>query len=152
MNKQISALSITTTSKYDELIISLINSLSNIDNSLDIKLFTTNHNILVQNKKYSILPIFEAKYSKNPIIVWDLLSLELVLEFPNLLSIIYIQDKNIPWLKNRSIPYSVWNNFFNNNKVKVVCSHPMIAEIFEMTWKKPILLNPITTESFYEIL
>jgi hypothetical protein len=152
MNKQISALSISLSSKYDELVMSLINSLSNMDSFLDIKLFTTSCDIVVPNKKYSILPIFEGKYSKNPMIVWDLLSLELALQFPNIPSIIYIQDKNIPWIKNREVPYSVWNNFFNNDKVKIVSSHPMVAEVFEMTWKKTILLTPIKTESFYEIL
>ena len=58
MNKQILALSISTESPHDQNILSILDRIPNIN----LKLFTTQYNILIPNKNFSIFPISNGKY------------------------------------------------------------------------------------------
>jgi len=149
MNKQILALSISAGTEQDLNIISMLNETIAADPAANLKLFTTKYDLLIPNKRFCVLPIYEAKYSHGTIVVWDLLSLELVLDFPNLDSIIYLQDSNLPWSNSHNIEYSVWSKFFDNPKIKIITDSPEVSEILSLTWKKPTLLENINPESLY---
>jgi hypothetical protein len=150
--KNISALNIVTQVGIDEPIIKLFASLALIDKSLNLSLFTSAYNLNIQNKRFSVLPIYEAKYHKSCFFVWDLLSLELVLEFPNTQKIVYYQNQNIPWADNKNIPYFAWANIFDNDRVTVITDDPIVNEIFSLTWKSPVFINEMDSEKLYEIL
>ena len=150
--KNISALNIVTQPGIDEEPLSLFNKICYINRSLNLSLFTSSYNMAIQNKTFSILPLYEAKYHKSSFFVWNLLSLELVLEFPNTEKIVYYQNQNIPWSENKTIPYIAWANLFDNNKVTVVTDDPVVNEIFTLTWKQPIFINDLDAEKLYEIL
>lgn len=152
MNKQILALTIAADTDHDNNIVSILNEMIGTDPALNLKLFTTKYDLLIPTKTFCVLPIYEAKYSRGTMVVWDLLSLELVLDFPNLDSVVYLQDATIPWVGNTSVPYSNWANFFDNPKTKVITDNPDIAEIFALTWHRPTLLENINPESLYENL
>jgi hypothetical protein len=150
MNKQILALTISANTDQDNNIMSMLNAMIGIDPALNLKLFTTKYDLLIPNKCFCVLPIYEAKYSYGTVVVWDLLSLELVLDFPNLESIVYLQDSTPPWAGNASVPYSNWSHFFDSPKVQVITDNPETAEIFALTWHRPNLLENINPESLYE--
>jgi len=149
MNKQILALTISADTEHDQNILSIINEMTLTDPSVNIKLFTTQYDLSITTKAFCVLPIYEAKYSRGVMIVWDLLSLELVLDFPNLDGIVYLQDSNIPWEKNTSISYEKWAYLFDNPKVNIVTDNALVAEAFTLTWKRPILIENISPESLY---
>jgi hypothetical protein len=152
MNKQISALTIKAQSQEDYDIIKTINGLNSLDSSINTKLFTLSFDLLIPNKKLSILPIFEARYNYGSIITWDLLSLELVKNFPNVSNIIYIQGDSIPWL-NANIPYSNWSELFENNKIHVVTKNKEIKEIFSLTWNTRVYdFNYLNEKELYDFI
>jgi hypothetical protein len=150
--KNISALNIVTQVGFDEALIKLFNDLHYKDRSLNLSLFTSSYGINIQNKKFSVLPLYEAKYHKSSFFVWNLLSLELVLEFPNTQKIIYYQNQEIPWADNKNIPYLAWSNIFDNDKVTVITDDPIVNEIFTLTWKPPVFIDNLDSEKLYEIL
>ena len=150
--KNISALSITVNPGLDENLLSIFDELYNIDKFINLNLFTTSYNINKQNKRFSVLPIYEAKYYSGTLLVWNLLSLELTLDFPNLTKIVYYQNNDIPWSTNKSIPYVAWARLFENPKVSMIVDNPTVHEIFKLTWKEPTLITDITPETLYEVL
>ena len=149
MNKQILALTISADTEHDHNILSIMNEMTLTDPSVNIKLFTTQYDLLMSTKAFCVLPIYEAKYSRGVMVVWDLLSLELVLDFPNLESIVYLQDSNIPWDQNTSIDYNKWAYLFDNPKVKIITDNNSVAEVFALTWKRPTLIENISPEVLY---
>lgn len=149
---QISALCVHAHTEIDNNILSVFSSIGDIDKLADLKLFTVLYDLNITPKNFSVLPIYESKYSYNDILVWDLLSLELVIDFPNISRIFYIQDNNIPWYSNSTIPYSTWSKLFDNDKVTIITTNKTISDIFRLTYKECQLLNTISTEKLYEII
>lgn len=150
--KNISVLNITTQPGFDEQLLKVFNDLFYIDRSSNLSLFTSSYGVNVQNKRFSVLPIYEAKYHKSSFFVWNLLSLELVLQFPNVQKVVYYQNQDIPWSQNKNMPYAAWANIFDTNRVTVVTDDAMVNEIFSLTWKPPVFINDFTSEKLYEIL
>jgi hypothetical protein len=151
MNKQLSALNIHPRSEYDSAMISWFNSLRDMDKNINLKLFCSSFDVLHSDKKFPILPIHEAKYQHGNFFVWDILSLELAIDFPNINKIYYFQNDNLPWTKAFNINYTDWANLYDNQKVDIITNNTNVKEIFELTWKK-INLVEVTTESLYEIV
>lgn len=151
MNKTLSILNIHPQSEYDASMISWFNSLYSVDSSINLKLFCCSFDVINPQKKFTVLPLYEAKYEYGIFFIWDILSLELAINFPNLTKIYYFQNNNIPWTKIYNINYNDWAQLFDNPKVEILTSDSTIQEIFSLTWKKPKLLS-ITTEALYEIL
>jgi hypothetical protein len=149
---QISALCIHAHTEIDNDILSVFSSISDIDKSANLKLFTVLYDLNISPKNFSVLPIYESKYSYNDILVWDLLSLELVIDFPNIKRVFYIQDNNIPWYMNNTVPYSTWSRLFGNDKVTIISTNKTISDIFNLTYKECKLLETISAEKLYEIL
>ena len=151
INKQLSALSIHPQSEYDGAMLSWFNSLYNIDPNINLKLFSSCCDILNINKRFSVLPIYEAKYQYGNFFVWDILSLELCISFPNVNKIFYFQNNNIPWIKAFNINYQYWSQLFDNPKVDIITDDMTTKELFDLAWKQ-IRTIDITSEALYEIV
>jgi hypothetical protein len=151
MNKKLSAIAIHPQSEYDSSMISWFNSLNDIDRSINLKFFSSSFDIVNADKKFPILPIYEAKYEYGNFFVWDILSLELAINFPNINKIYYFQNKDIPWTKIYNINYEDWSQLFDNPKVEILTHDATIQEIFNLSWK-PIKLLDVTPEALYEII
>lgn len=150
--KNIAALSITTLPGFDEQFIALLDSLYNLDAPVNVNLFTSAYNIHKTYKNFTILPLHEGKYHTGTFIVWNLLSLELALDFPNAQRIIYYQNNEIPWAKNKQVPYMAWARLFDNPHIDIIVNDPTTYDILRFTWKEPIFLEQINAETLYEIL
>ena len=109
------------------------------------------YRILNINKRFSVLPIYEAKYQYGNFFVWDILSLELCISFPNVNKIFYFQNNNIPWIKAFNINYQDWSQLFDNPKVDIITDDMTTKELFDLAWKQ-IRTIDITSEALYEIV
>jgi len=151
MNKKLSALSIQPKTEYDAAMISWFNSLATIDSTINLKLFCSSFDILNSEKKFAVLPIYEAKYEYGNFFVWDILSLELAIDFPNINKIYYFQNNNLPWTKAFNISYNDWANLYDNEKVHIITNDTNVQEIFSLTWKHIDTVEG-TPESLYEVI
>lgn len=152
MNKNIAIINSIITSPYDQKMLDLINSLISQNKDINANVYTTSINISIPNKKFGILPIYEAKYFKGTAVVWDLISLDLIRGFPNLSDVIYIHNNTIPWRENSNITYKTWENLFVRDKLKIIISDQNIYEIFKLTWKTGIFLESIDNRTIYETI
>lgn len=148
--KTISALSIDCNMSHQQILM-LINKWT-IDKNYNTNLFTSKYDAIVPNQTFSVLPLYEAKYSKNTMIVWDMLSLQLCVDFPNINKIIYIQSDQIPWMTNPNNLYNIWSKVFDNPRVSVISMHKQIADIFRLTWNKGTFVESLDSEIIHEYL
>lgn len=136
----------------DRNIIEHLLKLSNLDNDINLKLFSTNNSLLLNNST-SILPIYEAKYISDIVFVWDLLSLELVRYFPNLKNIYYLQLDDLPWINHEYMPYTTWDELFNNPQINVVVDDIEKQKIVSAIWNnRTICIDKLNLKELYEIL
>lgn len=152
MNKNIAIINSIITTPYDKQILDMINSMLAENKDINADVYTTSMNISMPNKKFGILPIYEAKYFKGTAIVWDLITLDLVHGFPNLSEVIYIHSNTIPWRENSNVTYKTWENLFVNNKLKTIISDQNIHEIFRLTWRTGVLVQSIDNRTIYETI
>lgn len=152
MNKNIAIINTAVASSYDQNIVSLINNVLEAHKDINGDIYTTTMNVPVPNKRFGILPIYEAKYFKGKAIVWDFITLDLVYGFPNISEIIYIHNNTIPWRENSNISYRVWSKLFLNKKLKFIISDNNIYEIFKLTWNIGTLVDKINEKVVYETI
>lgn len=149
MSKQVSVISIQLN---DQNIIDLVNGIAS-SGDVDAKIFTTNCSVVTQaQKRLTILPIYEAKYYKGKALVFDLMTLELCCEFPNLEKILYYQNETLPWTVFRQNQYSFWNNFFDNPKIEVFTTNKEVYNVLSLLWKPPKLINNISSQSMGDLI
>ena len=101
------------------------------------------------------LPIFhinEMKYFFGSILVFDIASLILTRDFPNLHKRIYYAF-DLPWTENPTSKYTDWHGIFCQNNLEIVCQNKNIYDIYEICWKKPLsITSEINYESISEII
>lgn len=124
----------TYLNESDDKIISHLFKLQTFDSLMNMRIFSTNNNILLDSKNYTILPIHEAKYIYDTIFVWDLLSLELAIEFPNKTHIYYLMIEQPPWIEHPYTSYLGWHNIFDNNKITIITDSEESHRLISCTW------------------
>lgn len=148
--KTISAISIECNSAHTSLLM-LINKWTT-EKGYNTNIFTSKNDAIVPDQKFAILPIYEAKYSDHVMICWDILSLQLCLDFPRIEKIIYLQNDQIPWMQQNNIEYKLWSNIFDDPRLAVVSTDEEIINIFRLTWNKGIFIESLDSEKFHELL
>lgn len=133
-------------------ILGLMNVIADADN-INMSVFSLDYGTVLETiKKYTVYPLYEAKYYHGNVFSWDLITTDLVVRFPNIKTIFYYLNE-LPWMKSTNTSYKVWNNIFNNNKVQVFTDKPEIKQILDLTWNKNCkLINQVNAESLYEML
>jgi hypothetical protein len=152
MNKNIAIINTAIQNSYDQQVLNLVNEILCVNKNIDANLYTTTINVGINNKKFGILPIYEAKYFYGKAIVWDPITLDLVYGFPNLSEIIYIHNNTIPWRENPNMSYKVWDRLFINKKLNLLISDKNIYEIFRLTWNTGTLIESIDSRTIYEAI
>lgn len=152
MSKQIASISIELKSENDKNIVELMNLVA-LNNDINLKMFTTNCEIPTKTpKRFSILPIYEAKYYYGSAFVWDLMTLELVVDFPNIDKIFFYQNQNLPWRTFRQNQYSFWEKFYNNDRIEIFTTEKDIYEVLGLIWKSPKLIQEISPQSIGDLI
>lgn len=138
--------------QYDQNIIELIHPLKTIDSSVNINIFSINYDLNATNKTFTVLPVYECKYFFGNLVVWDPVTLDLVLNFPNIRKIVYIHDNSIPWRINPNVSYKTWEKLFDNTKTQILITDKYIADIFRLTWGTGQFIETINPQVLYEKL
>lgn len=146
--KNISVLSIECNDIHRPMLM-MINKWT-IEKNYNTSLFTSKYDAVLPNQSFSVLPIHESKYVKDTMLVWDTLSLQLCIDFPNLKKIIYLQNNNIPWMNHPNISYDTWSRMFDNPKIQIISPYEEVVNIFKLTWNKGTLVVSLDSEQIYE--
>jgi hypothetical protein len=156
MRKNIGSVLVETKSENDFNILHLLNSIA-VRKDVNFSLFTADFSMpMNQPKFFTVLPLHESKFYFGTLIVWDMVTLDMVTTpraYPNVDKIIFYQNGQVPWMNNRNMPYGLWNKLYNNSKVQMFTDHLGVKEILANTWNtKCSFLHQITPEALYEIL
>lgn len=94
----------------------------------------------INTKNVPILHLNQSKFFFGNMIVFDLISLELIKNFPN------IKNKtlfaiDIPWLSNTAVPYNKWADLLNDPNLSIIAANRYVADAYELFWKKPITIS-----------
>jgi hypothetical protein len=83
-----------------------------------------------------LLHIKQAKFFHGDIIVFDVLSLMLIKNFPNLKNK-YFFVNSIPWEQN-GFSFSEWKSLIEQDNLQIIAQNESIYDIFDICWKKPL--------------
>ena len=98
-----------------------------IFNSYSEKIIT--HNV-------PILHLNQSKFFTGDVIVFDILSLNLIRSFP-LLTNKYYYAQDVPWGSNLGA-YAEWTSLLEQNKLEVIAKNQEVYDLYEICWKKPL--------------
>lgn len=126
---------------------SIISSISNISkgNEIVFALYTNRYNIKHLNKNFAVLPTYMAKYANEPMLCWDIISVNLVSNFPGPQKIIYLLE-DIIWEKSTTTSYTTWSKIFDNPKINILTTNKDHQEILKLTWCKESALVTTSEE------
>jgi hypothetical protein len=109
----------------------------------------------VNNWSDGRLPIFhinEVKYFFGSLFIFDLASLILTRDCPNLINR-YFYATNIPWTDRPETSYSDWKDIFYQPNLEIIAPNKTISDVYEICWKKPLAIIPeLNYESLSEII
>lgn len=141
-------------SDQEKEILSIFNDLLDKNPHINGSLFTSNYqNSINKLKRFSIFSSYEANYYYGDMFVWDIISLDIVRNFPNINRIFYFQEASLPWPTNAHMEYSMWEKLFCNKKTTIITNLPEVKEVYDLVWSgKCELLKTMNAESLYEAI
>lgn len=83
-----------------------------------------------------LLHVKQAKFFHGDIIVFDLLSLMLIKNFPNIKNK-YFFVNTIPWEHN-GFSFNEWKALIEQENLNIIAQNQAIYDIFDICWKSPI--------------
>lgn len=98
-------------------------------------LFTTNCE-LIASPKLPILHISQSKFFYGNLFVFDINSIMLTSQSPNIKNRYFYTD-NIPWINNK-FEYKYWLSLFDSANLQIIASNEQIYDIYNICWKKPL--------------
>lgn len=106
---------------------------------------------IINNHNVPILHINQGKFFYGRIIVFDIESLKLALNFVNMSEIVYYAN-TIPWEKT-SEKFLYWYNLFSQDNLKIVAANESIYNLFSIGFKTPVsIASEFTYEAFKHII
>ena len=101
------------------------------------------------------VPIFHLNQSKfffGNLFVFDIQSAMISRSYPNIHKR-YLYATNMPWEHNLAGDYKEWKNVFDVDNLEIIAQNQHIADIYEICWKKPILVaEDFTYEQIKNVL
>ena len=91
---------------------------------------------VIDNHKIPILHIAQCKFFRGQLIVFDLASLLIAQNCPNVTKII-LYAKDLLWKKS-GLSYKDLNNILTNPNIEIITSNQALYDLFEIVWKKPL--------------
>ncbi len=122
----------------------IISSITQIMNEYDIsgKIYCNKYNMALKlPKNLPILPLYHFKYKTDNVFCWDLMSLELLINFSKHNKILFFMH-HIPWLTMPNNQYSLWQNILLDTRVSFVSNQQNICDALNLCFcVKPKLFN-----------
>jgi hypothetical protein len=101
------------------------------------------------------VPIFHLNQSKfffGNLFLFDIQSAIISKSYPNIYKR-YFYAATVPWEKNLVADHREWSDIFNAENIEIIAQNQYIADIYEICWKKPILIaEDFTYEKIKSIL
>lgn len=94
-----------------------------------------------------VLPISHAKFFDGDLFLFDIMSLMITQNFPNIKNR-YFYTGEIVWLNNNNF-YYFWKNLFMHPNLKIIASTEGVKDIYTMCWNKEV--NIIKQFSYEEL-
>lgn len=88
------------------------------------------------------VPVFHLNQSKfffGNLFLFDIQSAILSKSYPNIHKR-YFYAATVPWEKNLNADYREWEDIFKSDNIEIIAQNQYIADIYEICWKKPILI------------
>lgn len=86
-----------------------------------------------------ILHLNQSKFFYGNLFLFDIQSAIITKNYPNIYTR-YFYATNIPWEKNLLANHREWRDVFDSPNLEVIAQNQHIADIYEVCWKKPILI------------
>lgn len=84
-----------------------------------------------------ILHLSQAQLFYGSLVIFDLPSIILTKNFPNLTKRI-LYANSAPWENNPQSPYKEWDSLYNQSSLDIVTSTQSLYNIYNICWKQPI--------------
>lgn len=84
-----------------------------------------------------ILHLSQSQFFYGSLVIFDLPSIILSKDFPNLKKRILYTDST-PWEKNPHTRYEEWNSLYNQSSLDIVTANERLYNIYNICWKKPL--------------
>ena len=91
---------------------------------------------LIDNKNIPILHISDSKFFHGNLLIFDIPSLILSKNFPNIQTR-FFYAQNVPWTESHE-NYSYWESIFKHPNLKTIAKNQFINDIYEICWTKPL--------------
>lgn len=91
----------------------------------------------IDTKNIPILHLSHAQFFYGNLVLFDLLSVLLSNNFPNI-NKRYLYATDIPWYNAPSTPYSEWIKLYSSNNLNIITPNRQLFDIYQLMWKKPI--------------
>lgn len=106
---------------------------------------------LISSNDIPVFHLSQCKFFDGNVLITDVAGVKLTSKFPNIKKrILYID--HIPWM-NQAKHYIYWENLFMDDNLYILCKNQYIYDIFDICWKKPILVTEsLTYETIKSIL
>lgn len=137
MNIGFYLLDISQTDNYTINILNNINSLCKLRPQDNIVVFNNNFDAIDHEQKYYTLSMNHAKYFSGVLFLFSTQHALFTKTFPCPSKQILYLDKP-EWAENHSIPFTIWNNIYMDQKYEIICSSQELGDIFSICWKKPL--------------
>lgn len=99
-----------------------------------------------------VLHLNQSKFFYGNLFLFDIQSAIITKSYPNIYKR-YFYATNIPWEKNRLVDYKEWNDMLDSDNLEIIAQNQYIADIYEICWKKPILIaEDFTYEHIKKVL
>ena len=97
------------------------------------------YNGKVMRHSIPVLHLNQSKFFYGNLFLFDIQSVLMTNTYPNIFNR-YFYATNIPWEKNNTSNYKEWLEVFGSENLQIIAQNQHIADLFEICWKKPILI------------
>lgn len=132
-----------------DMIIDTINSMISNHPYDNIILFNSQYN-RIDNKKFPIIHINQAKYFSGHLILFDTKSAMITKTFPApKKQLLYIDE--ISWSNDGSVPALFWHSIFLNPNIALIANNDTTKDLLSLCWDPPLsVMSKINEKDLYE--
>lgn len=125
-----------TNSPVNDAILSTIDKMSKEDPFRQYLVFNS-YCESINTHNTPILHLNQSKFFFGDLVVFDIVSLLLTKNFPNIRKK-YFYATDLPWTKSPETSFNEWKMLLCDPQVDIIANNQFIADAYDICWKKPI--------------